>query len=430
VVLVVSAVTLFAAGLSLGGRVGRDADEEAAVSAFAETYRRISDTYVGEAVPEELLEGAIRGMFETLDDPYSGYLRADEYESIFADVSGEFEGVGARMATQDAQGRECPSVGGDCLLRVVEVLPDTPALASGLRARDVVIAVDGQRLEGRTISTAVDLIRGPRDSRVVLSVQRDGRLLELPIVRGRILTQDVRFALLGDGGVGYLRIDGFSGRVADSFEAALRELLAADVRGIVLDLRDDPGGFVDAAVDIASQFIADGPVYWEEDASGEQRPVDVRGGGLATDPATPLVVLVDGGTASASEILAGALQDAGRARLVGERTFGKGSVQEWTRLPGQAGGFRLSVAEWLTRGRSAIAGVGLRPDVVVSLSGARYEPAANGEVAAQESLEADAQLRRALELLVEGEEATPGATDPFTELEAIPVEEATPPGLE
>jgi carboxyl-terminal processing protease len=163
---------------------------------------------------------------------------------------------------------------------------------------------------------------------------------------------------------------------------------------------------VDAAVAITSQFVADGPVFWEEDADGTQRFVEVSGTGLAVDPGLELVVLVNGGTASASEILAGALQDAGRAALVGEQTFGKGTVQEWTQLPGQNGGFRLSIAKWLTRDKTWVHDVGLAPDVEVADSGTRFWPRLDDEVDAAEAA-ADAQLQRAISLLRAGASSTP-----------------------
>ena len=317
----------------------------------------------------------MRGMFETLDDPYSAYLGPDEFATTLADISGEFEGIGARMSVEDGAGGSCPVIEEACALRVIEVLPEAPALAAGLLAGDIVSAVDGRPLQGQTLEDAVGLIRGPRDSDVRLTIDRDGEVLELAVRRGVIVSQDVRSAVLEDGRIGYLRVDSFSSGAADSFESALRELLEAGLTELVVDVRGDPGGFVDAAVDIASQFIADGPVFWEEDAAGAQRAVEVSGGGLAVDPAIELVVLVDDGTASASEILAGALQDAGRAELVGEPTFGKGTVQEWTQLPGENGGFRLSVAKWLTRDKAWVHEVGLKPDVEVASGEERFWPA-------------------------------------------------------
>ncbi len=408
-ILAVSGALLFAAGLGLGSAgAGRDAGERAAVEAFVETYRQITREFVGEARPEELLEGALRGMFETLDDPYSAYLGPDEFETTLAGISGEFEGIGARMSVEDAGGGSCQAIEDDCLLRVVEVLPEAPALAAGLLAGDAVMAVDGQHLQGRTLEDAVGLIRGPRDSDVRLTVDRGGETLDLSIRREVISSQDVRSAVLADGMVGYLRIDSFSGGVADDFEAALRGLLDAGLTDIVVDVRGDPGGFVDAAVDIAGQFIAEGPVYWEENADGRQRAVEAAGGGLAVDPAVEVVVLVDDGTASASEILAGALQDAGRAVLVGQPTFGKGTVQEWTQLPGESGGYRLSVAKWLTRDKTWVHEVGLAPDIEVTGGDEEIWQTLSGDVVDAAAVAADPQLRRAISILLD--EPTPDST--------------------
>ena len=319
-------------------------------------------------------------MFETLDDPYTGYLGREEFAPSLADISGEFEGIGARMALEDAAGAPCEIVGSACRLRVVEVLPASPALAAGLLADDVVTAVDGTAISGRSLDEAVALVRGPRDSEVTLTLDRAGERLALPITRASSsAAMSARRRSPADE-VGYLRIDGFSEHVSEDFEAALRGHLDAGIRHIVLDLRDDPGGFVDAAVAIASQFLPDGPVYWEEDADGRQVSVDVSGGGLATDPGVSVAVLVDRGTASASEIVAGALQDTGRATLVGEPTFGKGTVQEWAQLPADSGGLRLSVARWLTRDKHWVHDRGLQPDVVVSEVGDRFWPAVDGVV--------------------------------------------------
>jgi carboxyl-terminal processing protease len=399
--LALSGVALFAAGLSLGSQgAGRDAGERAAVEAFAETYRGITRDYVGEWDADELLEGAIQGMLDTLDDPYTDYLGPDEFGPTLDDISGQFEGIGARMSLEDASGLPCDVIGAGCRLRVMEVIADSPALGAGLLAGDVVTAVDGQALAGRGIDEAVALVRGPRDSEVTLSLQRGGREVELAIRRGLVTSHDVRAATLADGQVGYLRIEGFSGRAGDDFEAALREHLDAGIERIVLDLRADPGGFVDAAVAIASQFLPDGPVYWEEDRAGRQVSVDTSGDGLATDPDIAVAVLVDEGSASASEIVAGALQDAGRAVLVGAPTYGKGTVQEWSQLPAEGGGVRLSVAKWLTRDKHWVEGGGLRPDVLVTDVGRRYWPQVDGEEADPAVVQADPQLDAAVDRLL------------------------------
>jgi carboxyl-terminal processing protease len=402
ILLAVSGIALFAAGLSLGSQgAGRDPGERAAVEAFRETYREITADYVGEWDADALLQGAIEGMLGTLDDPYTDYLGPDEFEPTLADISGEFEGIGARMGLEDDSGATCSVIVEDCRLRVMEVLADTPALHAGLLAGDVVVAVDGQRLSGREIDDAVALVRGPRDSEVTLSLQRAGRPLELAIRRGLVISRDVRAATLAEGRVGYLRVDSFSARAGDDFEAALRQHLDAGIERIVLDLRDDPGGFVDAAVAIASQFLPGGPVYWEEDRDGHQVSIDASGGGLATDPRIAVAVLVDEGSASASEIVAGALRDAGRAVLVGAPTFGKGTVQEWSQLPADSGGVRLSVARWLTRDKHWVNGDGLAPDVLVTTTGTRYWPDVDGAAADPAEVAADRQLAAAVQRLLD-----------------------------
>jgi carboxyl-terminal processing protease len=393
----ISAAVVFWAGLSLGSQTtGRTSGEREAVEAFSQTYRIITDQYIGTPAPEDLVEGAIRGMFDVLDDPNSGYMRSDEFDAALDDARGEFGGVGAVMATQDEAGEPCEPIGDDCGLRVVEVLEGTPAEAAGLLAGDVVTGVDDEPLEGGTINDSIRLIRGPRGSDVELTLERDGETLELVITRDIVANEDVHSAVLADGQVGYLAIDSFGVRAADRFEAALKQHLDAGLQRLIVDVRDDPGGFVDATVEISSQFLEDGAVFWQEDASGQQTAVDVVDGGLAVDPEIEVVVLMNAGSASASEILAAALQDAGRARLVGERSFGKGTVQEWTELPGENGGFRLSVAQWLTRNKSPIDGTGLLPDVTVADAGVRYRPGAIGADPAR-----DAQVQAAIALLLD-----------------------------
>ncbi len=425
VLLAISAALVFGAGLSLGGQTaGRNDAERVAIEAFTETYQRISDEFVGKTDPGSLLEGAICGMFETLDDPYSMCMGPDEYQSSFEDISGEFGGIGAVMNTEDAGGGACAVIGEGCKLQVVEALDGTPALEAGLAPGDRVIAVDGSSLDGLTITDAVLLIRGPRGSDVTLTVEREGQERDLSITRQRITTSDVRSRVIGDGDVGYLRLDSFSANAAADFKTGLQGLLDAGATRLILDVRDDPGGFVDAAVEITSQFIDDGAVFWEEDASGRQRAVDASDGGIATDPEVGVVILVNEGTASASEILAGALQDAGRARLVGRPTFGKGTVQEWTQLPGENGGFRLSVAKWLTRNKTWINSIGLTPDIQVDATGTRYNVADPDSVPT-----ADGQLARALSVVQGDEGLTTASPGPSTipPLAAAPRPTSMPP---
>ena len=231
-------------------------------------------------------------------------------------------------------------------------------------------------------------IRGPKDTAVRLTIERDaGAPFDVEIVRAVIVSPEVEVEDLAGGTVAYIRLSGFSDHASEEFDRVVAEKVAAGRRQLILDLRGNPGGFVTAARDIVSQFLADGTIFWEQDAQGNQTETRVEAGGAATDPAIRLVVLVDGGSASASEIVAGALQDRGRATIVGSTTFGKGTVQQWTQLEGDHGGFRLTIARWLTPNKTWVHGKGIQPDVVVAA-----EPDQPGD---------DPALDAALELLTE-----------------------------
>lgn len=388
---------LFTAGFTLGQRdtAPRQVVDPALVP-VVDAYRRITSQYVGDVAPERLAEGAIRGMFEALGDPYSSYMTRQQYEDGLAGISGEFEGIGAEMTALTADGEACEQAGPDCQVRVVRVLEDSPALQSGLLEGDVLREVDGEPVEGRDLGSIVRRVRGPRGTEVTLTLLRGAEELRLTIVRDVIRTQGVRSELLAGGQVVYLRVEGMDPRTAEGLSEVLATHVGSGLERVVLDLRDDPGGFVDAAVAIASQFVASGPIYWEEQADGRRRRVDALAGGVATDPRIKVVVLVNTGTASASEIVAGALQDNGRAIVVGETTFGKGSIQQWQLLPEGGGGIRISVARWLTPDLSSIDGQGIRPDVVVEQA---------GQVRGGEQ---DSQLQEALRLLADGDEQTGG----------------------
>ncbi len=396
VLLALGAGAIFWAGMTLGGGTnGRNSEERAAIEAFTQTYRDIADRFIGTPVPADVLEGALDGMIEVLEDPYSDYMSPEEYDAALDDALGEFEGVGAVMETTDGDGESCELISDDCALRVVEVLSGAPAEEAGLQGGDSVIGVDGELLEGKTIDDTIWLIRGPRGTDVTLGVDREGEELEISITRDTVVADDVLSTTLADERIGYISIVNFSGNAADDFEADLQAHLDAGLDKLIVDVRDDPGGFVDATIEISSQFIEDGAVFWEEYADGEQVPVYVGGDGIATDEGTEVVVLVNGGSASASEIFAGAVQDAGRAQLVGENTFGKGTVQEWAELPGDSGGYRLSIAKWLTRDKRWVDGEGLTPDVAVELDGERFVAGVDGADPSR-----DSQVQAAVELLI------------------------------
>ncbi|MEO8571594.1 MAG: S41 family peptidase [Chloroflexota bacterium] len=388
--------TLFLSGYTLGRQAAAGPGTPAALRTdfqpFWDTYQAITDRYAGGTVDRTaLVQGAIRGMITSLGDPFSAYLPSDEYRASLQGISGQFEGIGAEIASQATDGTQgCTPLGPACLLLVTNPIPGSPAERAGIRSGDIVASVGGASLDGLTLDAARDRIRGPKGSVVTITLERRGSpALTLSITRDVVQAQEVESRTLASGSVGYIRLAGFSDAVADDVVKALQAHLAGRRANLVLDLRGNPGGFVTAARKIASQFIASGPIFWEQDAKGTQISTDALGGGVATGPDVRLVVLIDGGTASAAEIVAGALQDTKRATLVGRQSFGKGTVQQWQELSGQAGAFKLTIARWLTPDKRWIHKIGLTPDVVVALP----NPIPSG---------VDPDLDRALKLLGRG----------------------------
>jgi carboxyl-terminal processing protease len=394
VVALLAGAALFLSGYSLGRKdattPGTPATEEQAFQPFWDAYRAITERYAGGDVDRKLLiEGAIKGMFDALDDPYSSYLTSQEYRDSLQGISGQFEGIGAEISTKSPDGAsgDCATLGPSCRLVIVAPIEGSPSEAAGLRPGDLVLAVDGTSLDGLTIDEARDRIRGPKGTQVVLTIERDGGApFEVPITRDVIVQREVITETLADGTIGYVRLTGFSEGGGQQFADAVKEDVDAGLKKIIVDLRGNPGGFITAARTVASQFVDSGPIFWQEDADGTLTPTNAESGGAAIDPSIEVVVLVDRGSASASEIVAGALQDTGRATLVGETTFGKGTVQQWQPLEDDNGGFRLTVAKWLTPDKRWIHRVGIEPDVPVA-------------VPADTPADQDPALDRAIELL-------------------------------
>jgi len=358
------------------------------LSRFNEVLDLVESRHVGDKTEEALVDGAIRGLVESLNDPYSQYLTGEEMDALVEGLSGSFEGIGAVIESRGPEGEACTTLGPDCYLLVVSPIDGSPAKAAGVQSGDRITLVDGATVDGETLDEAVLRVRGEKGTSVVITIVRgDAAPINLTIIRDIITVPAVEpKALETSSGapVSYLRLAEFSEIAGDQFDQALQEVIDAGVKRIILDLRDNPGGYLSTALQIASEFIPDGVVYMEETSDGRRTETSASGGGLATDPSIKLVVLINKGSASASEILAGALRDRGRATLVGETTFGKGVVQTFIDLK-DGSGWKLTIAKWRTPNGTWINKVGLAPDYLVAT------PATPGE--------SDPALEKALELL-------------------------------
>jgi carboxyl-terminal processing protease len=347
-------------------------DREALFAPFWQAWDILHTQFVDQPLDDlALMRGAIRGMFEALGDPHTSYMDPDEYRQANIPLEGQYEGIGA-WVDPDAE-----------FLTIVSPMPDSPAERAGLRPGDQIVAVDGEDMTGVDGNLVIRRVLGPAGTRVRLTVRRAGspELLEFEVVRQLIRIPSVEGEVL-DGGVAYVRLFTFGDRTTRDLRRELRRLLDENPRGMVLDLRGNGGGFLDTAVEVASEFIGEGVILVERFGDGREQVYQAQPGGLATQ--IPLVVLVDAGTASASEIVAGAIQDHGRGLLIGDTTFGKGSVQNWLPLEADGGAVRVTIARWYTPEGRLIHDQGLTPDIVVAL-----EPGAPPEE--------DPQLERAIE---------------------------------
>ncbi len=304
--------------------------------------------------PEELTQGAIEGLLEALGDPYTYYLDVETYELALSGLEGSFEGIGAFVTMEDGE------------LTVVSPIAGTPAEEAGIRAGDRILEIDGETTSGMTLTEAVLIIRGPQGTMVTLLVLHQGETdpVVIEIIRERIDVDSVYLEMLPDN-IAHIQITYFSLHTSGELSAILNDALSDGAVGIVLDLRGNPGGYLHIVVDVASEFLSGGVVLYEEDSEGNLQAWNAKPGGLATD--LPLAVLVDGGSASASEVLAGALQDRERAPLIGTTTYGKGSVQVIRELS-DGSALYVTTARWLTPNGRQIEGEGLDPDFVVEIT--------------------------------------------------------------
>jgi carboxyl-terminal processing protease len=327
----------------------------------------------------KLTEGAAAGMVNALGDQFSRYLTPDEYRANQTFLSGQFAGIGASVQQKTDQ------------IVIVSVMPGTPAEKAGIKAGDVVTAVDGQSTKGWTADDAVNRIRGKAGTTVKLQVSRNGQTLTFDITRENINVPSVATHIFNNR-ILYIRVFEFGGRTATEFDQALRDNLKGSVNMVLLDLRDNPGGYVDAANDVVSEFVSQGTSTILVSRGGKEEVKKVTGTGRAFS--NPLVVLLNENSASASEITAGAIKDHGRAQLVGVKSFGKGSVQE--DFPLRDGDLHLTIAIWLTPNHHSIDKAGITPDKTVTLTNAQDEYAVDRT---PNDFSKDTQLTAALALL-------------------------------
>jgi carboxyl-terminal processing protease len=313
----------------------------------------LTKSYAGE---EESYE-AIKGMLASLDDPYTRFLDPKEFKEMRIDTSGELMGVGIQLSL-DKDTKE---------LIVVSPIEGTPASRAGVQSQDVIVSIDGAPTKGMTTADAVKLIRGPEGTSVVLGLRRKGEILNVPLTRARIEINAVKSALntaANGSRIGYIRLKQFNANASREMRAAIQDLEAQGAQGYVLDLRSNPGGLLEASIDIARQWLNKGTIVSTRTREGI-RDVRRATGSAITDK--PMVVLIDQGSASASEILSGALQENERAQLVGQKTFGKGLVQAVRGLS-DGSGMTVTIAKYLTPNGTDIHQNGIQPDIRAEMS--------------------------------------------------------------
>jgi len=351
----VAALILLLTGVLIGqGMVQAKSDSYDDLKAFTQALELIKRNYVEEPDSKELIQGAIRGMVSSLD-PHSSYMAERAFKEMNMDIKGEFQGVGIQIGVKNAQ------------LTIISPIEGTPGDRAGLAAGDKIIKINDEWTKDMTIEQAVDRMRGPKNTQVRLLIHREAwdKPREFKITRDVIKVQSVKSKML-DGDIGYVKITQFQGQTAEELEKALKTLESKGLKKLVLDMRNDPGGLLDASVDVSGKFLPKGKlvVYLQGRKTSDRKDYLTEDGGKVRD--YPMVVLVNTGSASASEIVAGALQDSKRSLIMGTQTFGKGSVQ--TVFPLDAGtGLRLTTAKYYTPSGRSIQNVGITPDIEIKL---------------------------------------------------------------
>jgi len=344
---------LFSLRQDIGAATSNSTETYKQLNLFGEVFERVRAEYVDEVSDDALVESAINGMLTSLD-PHSNYLNTKNFNDMKVQTRGEFGGLGIEVSMENG------------LVKVVSPIDDTPAARAGLKPGDLITHLDGDPVQGMTLPEAVEKMRGPVNSEIKLTIRREGKdPFDVKLIRATIKIQSVRSHLEGDN-IAYIRITTFNEQTDVGLNNAMKNLkqqAGGKLLGVILDLRNDPGGLLDQAVAVADAFLEKGEIVSTRGRRSEDaqrynaRPGDIAAG-------LPVAVLINGGSASASEIVAGALQDHHRAILLGTRSFGKGSVQTIIPLPGH-GAMRLTTARYYTPSGRSIQAKGIDPDIVV-----------------------------------------------------------------
>lgn len=349
-------VTAFIAGFTISKFLTERSlaynSEEDGFKLLNKTIDIIEDSYVDKVSKKKLFEGAIRGMVESLNDPHSAYLNREDFKNFQEETKGEFFGVGIWVAKENNH------------ILVVSVIEDTPAEKAGIKSNDVIVKVDGKEVKGLSIEAVTARIKGPKGTKVVLSIKRKNveEELKFKVTRDKIVIPNIKAELLEDQ-AGYIKINNFNQNTSKETKQEFNRLKKKGAQGIILDLRHNPGGLFEESIDISSIFLRDKVVVSTIDREGNKDVYKSRGKG---DEKIPLVVLINKGSASSSEIVAGAIKDNKRGVLVGEKSFGKGSVQSLQPL-GKEGAILITIQKYLTPSGKSIHKKGVMPDVEVEM---------------------------------------------------------------
>jgi carboxyl-terminal processing protease len=363
-----------------GANAATPNDLQTLFAPFWESWSLVHKNYVDQPVDDtKLMQGAIRGMIASLGDPHTVYMDPMVLKSTNDMLNGnQFEGIGAWVDST-----------GD-YLKIVSPMKNSPAEKAGLKSGDLIVGIDGKDMTGVDPEMARQKVLGPADSTVVLTIKRTGtdKPFDVSIIRAKLVVPSVESKML-DSNIAYVQINIFGATTSRELVAQLKELQAQNPKGLILDLRNNGGGYLQSAVEVASQFIKDGVIVSEKSGDGSVQKEQAISGGQALN--IPLVVLVNEGTASASEILSGSIQDYGRGKLVGVTTYGKGSVQIYYPLSNDQGAASITIAKWFTPKDHQIDKIGLTPDVVVKMTEDDYKAGRDPQL--------DAAIQTLLEML-------------------------------